>query len=589
MAPMGEKKKHTIDRAPTGRATCKGCGAPIAKDDLRFGFVDFSFNDSGSYKYYHLACGESRKPDEFEEARENSAVPKKELEAVTSGPAKSSAPAIAKSALPKWLTKAEAPDDTWPFAEATAPPVTEDGKAIDAESTSKLVKAMHASTVKTKKKSALSLEQFEEWLGKDSLREFVWRLFVSWDNTDGHMRHKWLFTMLTRYADDAMAFKFRDLIAQWVKDNKKNAVEAGLEVLAESGTPTSLMIVSDLAQRFAYKGAYNLAAQTLAQVAKSQGTTVDELEDTLVPTLGLDKDGSRTFDFGKRKFTLRVGAELEVEISAGTERLKALPPSKAGDDEEKVKDARAAFDLLKNELAKAFKVHVIRLERAMSTSRRWHQNDWDVYLRTQPVMKHLVRRFVWGTYDGVKLTGTFTTDEQGKLIGLDLAPFAVPKNAKIGLVHPIELDAATRNAWGTVLNDYEIIQPFAQLGRALHEPRETTGTAIAPLTPTKIPLGPLHGVMNARGWFKGAQDQKAYMRILYFGKRFGDLEARIQLDPGIHVAGYDQEDQTITGAVVLKGGKPLAIDSIPKIVLSEVLHDMESLANAAADPRSSKR
>src|SRR5215470_1064652 len=139
--PMGEKKEHTIDRAPTGRATCKGCGSPIAKDDLRFGFVDFSFNDSGSYKYYHLACGQSRKPDEFEEALDNTKIPKKELDGLLDGgPAKSSAPAIAKSALPKWLTKAEAPDDVWPFAEATAPPVTEDGKALDAESTAKLVK-----------------------------------------------------------------------------------------------------------------------------------------------------------------------------------------------------------------------------------------------------------------------------------------------------------------------------------------------------------------------------------------------------------------------------------------------------------------
>ena len=41
--------------------------------------------------------------------------------------------------------------------------------------------------------------------------------------------------------------------------------------------------------------------------------------------------------------------------------------------------------------------------------------------------------------------------------------------------------------------------------------------------------------------------------------------------------------------VALKGGKPLAIDSIPKIVASEVIHDMESLANAAANPGSSRR
>src|SRR5262249_50868137 len=129
-------------------------------------------------------------------------------------PSAKSAPALAKSALPKWLTKAEAPEDTFGFAEGVAPP-TKDGKAIDEESTAKLVAAMHASCLKTKKKGALTLEQFDDWLGQESIRDFVWRLFVNWDNTSGHMRERWLFTILTRYADDAMAFRFRELIANW--------------------------------------------------------------------------------------------------------------------------------------------------------------------------------------------------------------------------------------------------------------------------------------------------------------------------------------------------------------------------------------
>lgn len=236
--------------------------------------------------------------------------------------------------------------------------------------------------------------------------------------------------MLTRYADDTMAFRFRDLIAAWVQANTKNAVEAGCEVLAESGTPTSLMIVADLAQRFHYKGAYNIAGQTIAAVAKDRGMTVRELEDRLVPTLGLDPDGSRTFEIGKKKFELRVGPELEIELKSGEEKVRSLPTSAPA-------DVRAEFDLLKNELAKAFKVHVIRLETAMSTSRRWDFPDWETYLRTQPVMKHLVRRFVWGIYDGNKLSNTFGIDEQGKPMGLDLAPFEIPKKKKIGLVHPI--------------------------------------------------------------------------------------------------------------------------------------------------------
>jgi len=81
------------------------------------------------------------------------------------------------------------------------------------------------------------------------------------------------------------------------------------------------------------------------------------------------------------------------------------------------------------------------------------------------------------------------------------------------LIHPIELDKEKRNAWGTVLNDYEIIQPFAQMGRPVHEPKELEGTSLAPSAQFKIPLGPLHGVLNRLGYMKGPQSQTDYMRV----------------------------------------------------------------------------
>jgi hypothetical protein len=80
-------------------------------------------------------------------------------------------------------------------------------------------------------------------------------------------------------------------------------------------------------------------------------------------------------------------------------------------------------------------------------------------------------------------------------------------------------------------------------------------------------------------------------RTRVFRKRFGDVEAQILLEPGIHVTtGYLDEDQSIKEAVFVgKGQKPLSLESISTIAISEMLHDMEALASAAANPRSSKR
>ncbi|MEZ5316809.1 MAG: hypothetical protein R2752_05360 [Vicinamibacterales bacterium] len=63
---------HVIERAPTGRAKCRGCGTAIARGDLRLGeqlpnpFAD----DEGALMthWFHLACGAYRRPEAFLEA-----------------------------------------------------------------------------------------------------------------------------------------------------------------------------------------------------------------------------------------------------------------------------------------------------------------------------------------------------------------------------------------------------------------------------------------------------------------------------------------------------------------------------------------
>jgi len=62
---------HTIAPAPTGRATCRGCGGKIPAHTLRFGErVPNPFTDDGgeTTQWYHLACGAYRRPEPLREA-----------------------------------------------------------------------------------------------------------------------------------------------------------------------------------------------------------------------------------------------------------------------------------------------------------------------------------------------------------------------------------------------------------------------------------------------------------------------------------------------------------------------------------------
>ncbi len=59
---------HTIEEAKSGRAGCRTCKKPIPKGELRFGEeVENSFGEPGetTYRWHHIVCAASSKPDEL--------------------------------------------------------------------------------------------------------------------------------------------------------------------------------------------------------------------------------------------------------------------------------------------------------------------------------------------------------------------------------------------------------------------------------------------------------------------------------------------------------------------------------------------
>jgi hypothetical protein len=59
---------HVIEPAPTGRATCRGCGERIASGVLRFGErLPNAYGDEGSETthWFHVPCGAYRRPESF--------------------------------------------------------------------------------------------------------------------------------------------------------------------------------------------------------------------------------------------------------------------------------------------------------------------------------------------------------------------------------------------------------------------------------------------------------------------------------------------------------------------------------------------
>jgi poly(ADP-ribose) polymerase-like protein len=66
---------HVIERASSGRAKCRACNRPIAKDELRFGERHpNAFGEGEMTLWFHLQCGAYTRPEPFLETLPSATV-----------------------------------------------------------------------------------------------------------------------------------------------------------------------------------------------------------------------------------------------------------------------------------------------------------------------------------------------------------------------------------------------------------------------------------------------------------------------------------------------------------------------------------
>ena len=147
----------------------------------------------------------------------------------------------------------------------------------------------------------------------------------------------------------------------------------------------------------------------------------------------------------------------------------------------KAQAAAAQWAALKKDTKTAASLQILRLELAMCARRRWSADVFRQFFVEHPLLIHVVRRLVWGTYspEGA-LIATFRVAEDRSLADANDDTWSLPEDARVGLPHALELDARTAGAWGQVLADYQLLQPFAQLGRPTYAmtPAEKTATSL---------------------------------------------------------------------------------------------------------------
>ncbi|MEU2246519.1 DUF4132 domain-containing protein [Streptomyces sp. NPDC019224] len=423
-----------------------------------------------------------------------------------------------------------------------------------------------------------------------SAAEFAWALFEQWRLALLPAKEAWALRALGVLGDDVTVRRLTPVIRAWPGENAHHRAVEGLDVLAAIGSDAALLHLHGISQRVKFKALKVRAAEKIAEVAAGLGLTGEQLSDRLVPDLGLDADGSTVVDYGSRTFTVGFDEQLRpyVRDSDGKHR-KDLPKPGAKDDAELAPAERKRFTALKKEVRTIASDQVRRLEAAMVAGRSWTAHEFTELFVGHPLMWHLVRRLVWlSETEGA--TTAFRVAEDRTFADVEGDAFGLPGEATVRLAHPLRLGEAV-TAWSEVFADYEILQPFPQLGRAVFTltEEEAAGHRLRRFEGIKVPTGRVLG-LERYGWQRGNPEDNGVER--WISKRLDDNRYLVvALDEGIAVGMVDMFPEQVLETVWLDsrpsdywGSRTydLRFDGLDAVTASELLADLTALTGGAA-------
>lgn len=442
------------------------------------------------------------------------------------------------------------------FKDPLKPVHRKDGSEVSEDTVLSLVMCYAGMTAPARSRLA---DDIADALDQKDLEELAIEIFGRWLDNGAQAKHKQALYFCAIHGGIRMTRELMHCIKEWAEAMRGAIAAEAVKAMALSGSSEALMNVDNMSRKFKNKQVRSAAAEAMASAAVTLGITTEELADRIVPDLGFDSRLCRVFDYGKRQFSVYLKPSLELEIFSGDKQVKSLPKPGASDDKDTAEAAFAEFKEMKKQLKNVVTAQRSRLEYVLMCDRKWTSEKWKKLFVENAVMHCFAVGLIWGVYENGVLKDTFRYMDDGSFTTADGDEFDLQAGAEIGLVHPLELTQEQIDAWKEQLSDYELTQPFNQLGRKVFKPDEKELGYNFTVRFENIEVNSLALVskMSKLGWYKGYAEDAG---VFYFFYR-EDLKRRIlnedgSLTPegmgsmlmhsGASAAAYDFEGEEVT-------------------------------------------
>jgi len=386
------------------------------------------------------------------------------------------------------------------------------------------------------------------------------------------------------------------------------AVSLGNSCLYALGQFDGIVGVAQLAilkVRVKFGTAQRLIEKALVQTAERVGIPRSELEEMSVPAYGLEEVGLAAEKFGDFTAEMRVrNSKAEINWFAEDGSPRKTEPAAA-----KAKFKKEISELKKQakDIAKMLPAQVARIEQNYLPETTWEFDKWKQRYIDHPLVGTIARRLIWELKDGRKKKSAIFY--KGKFVGHDGKQFKPTKSTTVKLWHPITEPTKQILAWRQWLNKNEIVQPFKQAHREVYlltDAEKKTKTYSNRFAAHVLKQHQFNALCGARGWKNTLRlmvDSSFPPALLLIPKH--DLRAEFWIEGAGDEYGSDTNetgtfyylttdqvrfykmDAETNLADAYGGGygnstRSLDLKKIPKLVLSEVLRDVDLFVGVAS-------
>lgn len=375
---------------------------------------------------------------------------------------------------------------------------------------------------------------------------------------------------------------------------------------------TALGSLAVLKVRVKFGTAQKGIEKALNAVAERTGTAREELEELAVPGYGLTEVGMRAEQMGDFTAELVVTATTSTELrwrKADGKLQKSVPAAVKSEFPNDLKALKAAA----KDIKKMLPAQRDRIDNLFSAQKTWTYDVWRTRYLDHPLVGTLARRLIW--WIGVGDLRVAAMWHDGALRDVGGTTIEPASDAAVALWHPIEVETGDIVAWRERLETLPVQQPFKQAHReiyrltaaerntdvysnryATHILKQHQFNALCQTRGWKNQLrlmvddeyGPAHLMLPGWGlraefWIEGIDDE--------YGQ--DTTEAGTYLYVATDQVRFYREDACENSAHSGGGGYrtygaggpenvPLRLETIPELVFSEVMRDVDLFVGVAS-------